>query len=889
MDVSAIISRVSQLFSDASTWLYTMQNTNRGSSTSNLVLVLAALVLIGIGIFYEWAYAQPRRPRILARLWARVPWVGRFLTGYDVIATSGVKVPSIPLPTLAVQRATPPQGLTAEQVQEQQRLGHTNDVHVRTSRTYRQIFIANTFTRFNAIIVCLYVVILFVGVPQDSLFGFIVVLNTLIGIVQELRAKWTLDRLAIATATKVHVRRDGQEQTIPSRTLVGGELIVLVAGTSIPVDSVVASSEGLQVNEGLVTGESASVRKVKGDPVYSGSVVIGGKGTAQAALVGEHAYAHQLAKAVRQFTLAKSEIRRGINQILRYVTWFLVPTALLLFITQVVFAQNGWRDAVSASAGGVVNMVPDGLVLLTSVVMALAVVRLGRKRVLIQELPAVEMLARVDVLCVDKTGTLTEGAMAVEQIALVPAAGGELQQVSDVLGTFAVVQHRTSTLQAIADRCPPPARAWTVQESVSFSADRKWSALTFAQQGTWVLGAPDFVLAGHSVAPDVQAQAQRFLAAGKRVVLLATAALAPQGDDPSSVRITSAHPVAFIVLQEKLRPGVQQTLQYFRAQGVAVKVISGDDPRTVAAVARAAGLTVQGLNDGRSLPVHSAALGAFLERENVFGRILPEQKQRMVHALQQRGHTVAMVGDGINDVLAIKQADFSIAMGSGTEASRGTAQLVLLDNAFGVLPDVIAEGRRIIGNIERTANLFISKTAYVITTSIAVGLALSPFPFLPRHLTLIGFFTVGAPGLLLSFRKNTARARSGFVSRVFNFSLPAGATIAASVLVVFALVRQFAPGNISLARTAATLCLFGSGLTMLALLAKPLTPWLRVFIGALVVGMAATVGLPAVRNTFGLVVPPLFVWVVLAAVLALGVLGLRAIDRRTRRYAPATR
>jgi cation-transporting P-type ATPase E len=879
MDVSAIINRISQFFSDTSAWLYTMQNANRGNGKSNLILGFAALVLIGIGIFYEWAYARPRRPRILARLWFRLPGVGKFLTGYERIATNGLKVQSIPLPNPQVQHPTPPQGLTQQQVQEQQRLGHANDVHVRTSRTYRQIFIANTFTRFNAIIACLYVVILFVGAPQDSLFGLIVVVNTLIGIVQELRAKWTLDRLAIATATKVRVRRDGQEQTVPSSTLVTGDLLVLTAGTSIPIDGVVTSSDGVEVNEGLVTGESASVRKANGDPVYSGSVVIGGKGTVQAALVGERAYAFQLAKAVRQFTLAKSEIRQGINQILRYVTWFLVPTALLLFITQIIYAQNGWRDAISASAGGVVNMVPDGLVLLTSVVMALAVVRLGQKRVLIQELPAVEMLARVDVLCVDKTGTLTEGAMAVEQVALVAADGGSDQRVKRILGAFAAEQHRTPTMQAIADHCPPPKPAWTVQESVAFSSDRKWSALTFAGQGTWVLGAPDFVLAGQRVPAPVQAQLARFLADGRRVLLLAEATLSPQH------QIRTVQPTAFVVLREKLRAGVQKTLSYFQAQGVSVKVISGDDPRTVATVARAAGIAVQELQDGQHLPEHPASLGALLEQENVFGRILPEQKQRMVHALQLRGHTVAMVGDGINDVLAIKQADFSIAMGSGTEASRGTAQLVLLDNAFGVLPEVIAEGRRIIGNIERTANLFISKTAYVITMSIAVGLALSPFPFLPRHLTLIGFFTVGAPALLLSFRQNTARARSGFVSRVFNFSLPAGTTIAASVLVVYALVRQFAPGEIEIARTAATLCLFGSGLTMLVLLAQPMTMWLRIMFGALVAGMVATVAVPSIREVFGLAIPPLFVWALLLGVLALCILGLRSIQKHSRTFA----
>ncbi len=781
---------------------------------------------------------------------------------------------SAPISLLPISRQfiPGPGGLSEEQVRERIDSGQVNITKQRASRSFVQILKENIFTRFNALLGSLLIVILLIGPVQDALFGIVIIFNIAIGIIQELRAKWTLDRLVLITATKERVVRSDSVQEVTVDQIVIDDVIELRMGDQVPVDGVVLRSNNVEVDESFLTGESEPVVKDVDDEIYSGSFVIAGSCRIQAVRVGEQAYSRRLANAARRFELSRSELREGINRFLGYITWFLVPTSLLLFITQILYMQYGWRDAIAGSVAGVVGMVPEGLVLLTSVAMAVAVVRLARRNALIQELAAVEMLARVDVLCLDKTGTLTEGKMFMENIIPTDHIIGTTISTppcnpKDVLGVFSKIEpNPNASLIAIAAACSPPqGDVWSIKGTIPFSSARKWSAVIFDNYGTWVLGAPEVALTHLEPTSPLWSEISQHAKKGKRVLALSyTKDQLPYTPGSQLISLPTLMPAALIILGEHLRKEVEQTLQYFKDQGVAVKVISGDNPQTVAAVATAAGVIGAELSqDGRTLPTDPIALAAVIEKYNVFGRVTPEQKRLIITALQREEHVVAMIGDGVNDVLAIKEADFGIAMGSGTKASRAIAQLILLSNNFAILPMVIAEGRRVIANIERTANLFITKTMYVFALALSVGVAQVPFPFLPRHLTLIGFLTVGTPALLLSLSRNTTRAQRGFVSRVLRFAIPAGGFAAGATLIAYALTRQIEPMNISLARTAATLTLVGCGLSILILLARPVTNWQRLFIVALIIIPGVIIINPSLRAFFALVFPPLHIWAII--------------------------
>jgi cation-transporting ATPase E len=540
------------------------------------------------------------------------------------------------------------------------------------------------------------------------------------------------------------------------------------------------------------------------------------------------------------------------------VAWALVPTAALLFISQ-FRAHSGVSNAIRSAVAGTVAMVPEGLVLLTSIAFAASVVRLGRRRVLVQELPAVEGLARVDVLCTDKTGTLTEGRLGVETLEVLSSADGQGPVARQALTALVAADPApNATLTAIGAAFPPAGPPAEIVDTVPFSSARKWSAGTFTGLGTWVLGAPDVVLASAAdPASEAALDRARTLAATGRRVLVLT-----QGDGPlhDETLPTGLSPVALVVLRDRVRPDAAVTLEYFRSQGVAVKVISGDAPETVAAVAAEAGL--EGADepvDGRSLPEDPAALATAVEYGTVFGRITPNQKREMVRALQSRGHTVAMTGDGVNDALAVKDADIGVAMGSGSAATRGTAQLVLLDSSFASLPPAVAEGRRVIGNIERTANLFVTKTVYAMLLALAIGVLGYPFPFLPRHLTIISTLTIGVPGFFLALGPNTQRARPGFVGRVVRFAVPAGIVAAVATLTAYILVRNQTAISASQERTSATMVLFWIGLLILATVATPLNTFRRLMIAAMAGTFILILAVPALRTFFDLTLPPLLV------------------------------
>src|SRR6266702_867220 len=577
-----------------------------------------------------------------------------------------------------------------------------------------------------------------------------------------------------------------------------------------------------------------------------------------------------VAEILRANILTRFNFILGALLAVIYVTWVIVPLAVLLLASQ-LHARDTVKEALTGTVAALVGVVPQGLVLLTSVAFGVAAVTLARRHVLVQQLPAVEGLARVDVLCIDKTGTLTDGSIAFDS--LIPLGGQA--PVAEALGALGADEASNATLRAIGQAFPQP-DGWERTASVPFSSARKWSAASFAAHGTWVLGAPEMVLPSGQHAE--LSRAAELAAGGHRVLALAHA----EGPLLGESLPPSPQAAALIVLTERLRPDAADTLGYFAAQGVALKVLSGDSPRTVAAVAARAGLPGSGTPvDARDLSEDLEALGHTLEEHAVFGRVTPHQKQAMVKALQARGHTVAMTGDGVNDVLALKLADLGIAMGSGAAAAMAVAELVLLDGRFATLPGVVAEGRRVTANIERVANLFVTKTVWATLLAVAVGVTLAPYPFLPRHLTIIDTLTIGIPSFFLALAPNQRRYRPGFASRVLRFAVPAGSIIAAATLTAYALARA-AGLSLGQQRTAAVLVAFILSLCVLMLLAIPRT-WRRMLlVGAALAGFAMLFPLPAVRGFYALELPrtELGFALLIAGIGAASLAGFWAISRR---------
>lgn len=742
-------------------------------------------------------------------------------------------------------------GLSAGEVAERIARGEVNDVPVRSSRSTADIIRANVLTRFNAIIGVLWVIMFFVAPIQDSLFGFVIIANTGIGIIQELRAKKTLDGLAVIGEAKPTVRRDGTATEVSTSEIVLGDLVELGPGDKVVVDGEVAEADSLEIDESLLTGEADPVLKRPGDPVMSGSFVVAGGGAFTATKVGREAYAAQLAEEASRFTLVHSELRSGISTILKYVTWMMVPTALGLIISQLVVKDNDFKDSVARTVGGIVPMIPEGLVLLTSVAFAIGVVRLGRKQCLVQELPAIEGLARVDVVCLDKTGTLTEGGMDVTELR--PLGEADEPYVRKVLGALGASDPRpNASLQAIIDAYPAGA-GWRATGTLPFSSARKYSGASLTDEegrvSTWLLGAPDVLL---PAADPALTEVEHLNERGLRVLLLARTA-GTALDAPSVAE--GAVATALVVLEQRLRPDASDTLRYFAEQDVAAKVISGDNAVSVGAVAGKLGLPgADRPVDARTLPADRDGMARELEAGAVFGRVSPQQKRDMVGALQSKGHTVAMTGDGVNDVLALKDADIGVAMGSGSEATRAVAQIVLLNNSFATLPSVVAEGRRVIGNITRVATLFLTKTVYSVLLAILVVCSQVEYPFLPRHLTLLSTLTIGVPAFFLALAPNRERARPHFVRRVMRYAIPAGVIAAAATFTSYLLARSHYSGGGALEAetSAATLTLFLVSMWVLAIIARPYTWWRVGLVAAMGLGFLIVLVVPWLQDFFAL-------------------------------------
>ncbi|GAA3505692.1 HAD-IC family P-type ATPase [Streptomyces prasinosporus] len=777
---------------------------------------------------------------------------------------------------------SPVTGLTSSEVAERVARGQVNDVPVRSSRSLAGIVRANVLTRFNAIIGVLWVIMLAVAPVQDSLFGFVILANTGIGIVQEWRAKKTLDSLALIGEVRPTVRRDGTAARVGTSEIVLDDLIEIGPGDKVVVDGVCVGADGLEIDESLLTGEADPVVKRPGDPVMSGSFVVAGGGSFQATRVGREAYAAQLAEEASRFTLVHSELRSGISTILKYVTWMMVPTAIGLIISQLVVKDNELKDSVARTVGGIVPMVPEGLVLLTSVAFAIGVIRLGRKQCLVQELPAIEGLARVDTVCLDKTGTLTEGGMDVTELRVL--GDGDETYLRKVLGELGSADPRpNASLQAIIDACPDTTE-WRLTDTLPFSSARKYSGATFDEGAgepvTWLLGAPDVLLDDGDPA---LAETGRMNEQGLRVLLLARVRDGVDVDDPEAAR--GVRPAALVVLEQRLRPDAADTLRYFAEQDVRAKVLSGDNAVSVGAVAAKLGLNGTAV-DARRLPADRDGMAEALDRGTVFGRVTPQQKRNMVGALRAHGHTVAMTGDGVNDVLALKDADIGVAMGSGSEATRAVAQIVLLNNSFATLPSVVAEGRRVIGNITRVATLFLVKTVYSVLLAVLVVCSQVEYPFLPRHLTLLSTLTIGVPAFFLALAPNKERARPHFVRRVMRYAIPGGVLAALATFATYLIAREHYAGADALdaETSAATLTLFLVSTWVLAIVARPYTWWRVGLVAAMAAAFLVVLAVPWFQEFFalrlvGMTMPWIAVGVAAVAAATLELLW-RWVDRR---------
>ena len=835
------------------------------------------------------------------------------------------------------------QGLSFKQVAHARAADETNEFDNSSSRSIVAILRANVFTIFNAILASAVVVVLAVGSWQDAVFGFVLLLNTLTGTIAELRAKRALDNLAVLAAPTAHVIRDGEAKDIEVSQVVLGELLELRSGDQVPADGQVLSSNGCEIDESILTGESVAVRKHENDQVLSGTTVIGGSARIRVTAVGEHSYANRLAMEARKYSVVTSELQEGTNRVLTWISWVIVPMTLLLLWSQLRVAggisgsldSGQWKAAVVLAVAGVVGMVPQGLVLLTSVNFAAAAMTLARRKVLVQELPAVEVLARVDMLCLDKTGTLTSGAVELDHIesclgsACADGDGGSLaagKVSADAAAGGSAGTGSGAVVPASADDAARAALAYLVGGSeanatgsaiaagltglepaqaryaIAFNSARKWSAVQ-TQAGAYVLGAPEIVLAGSTGSGSTEAdnadsdgtglgstdnaaleRVKALAGTGKRVLVLAHSNQAlDQSENPTLPKDLTA--ALLVVLAEQVRPDAAQTLDYFKRQGVAVRVISGDNPVTVAAIAAHLGLRNPDGGepvgvDARTLPAieDTQALADVLEKHTVFGRVTPEQKRAFVNALKSRGHTVAMTGDGVNDALALKDADLGIAMGNAAPATKAVSRLVLLNSQFDALPSVVAEGRRVIANMERVASLFLTKTTWAALLAAVVAITGFVYPFLPRQLTIVSSLTIGIPAFVLALAPTNQRYRAGFLARVLRLSVPAGVIVVVGVLCArLALILM--GSNRNQISSVCTLVLVAGGLWLLSLTARPWVWWRAALVVLMSAAALAVVLLAPLRGFFDLAALTANSWLVLVCAAGIVCAALETLGR----------
>ena len=756
-------------------------------------------------------------------------------------------------------------GLTDEQVNERIEQGKVNADENPNTRTYKQIVRENTLTFFNFLNLVLLVLVLLVGSYKNAFFVCIIIINTLIGIAQEIRAKKTIDKLAILTAKKSIVIREGKKWTVPTEELVLDDLVCLKTGDQVPADAKVLEGS-VEVNESLLTGESDNLPKNVGDELFSGSFVTAGEACCQIIHVGKDNYAAQITSEAKEFKRHNSELKNSLNAILKVISIIIVPLGALLFYKQYYIVGNTFKDSVVSMVAGVLGMIPEGLVLLTSVALTLGALVLANKKTLVQELYCIETLARVDTLCLDKTGTITEGTMCVERVepwseSLLrnltedkeePDEGGVIQdqeiqpenaktqspdtclqteadqaesideaaslqdihEIEDMMGNLMyVLKDQNATIDALRKRFPTKT-SMTPEHIIPFSSDRKYSGAVFEDRGTYLMGAAQFLFPeGREEILDV---CQKYAQEGLRVLTLAHSSQMAEGTElPADLE-----PVALLLLTDVIREEAPDTLKFFDSQEVDLKVISGDDPVTVSAIAKRAGLkNAESYVDATTLETEED-LEEAVSKYSVFGRVTPQQKKEMVQALQKQGHTVAMTGDGVNDVLALKEADCSIAMAQGSDAAKNIANVVLLDSNFASMPHIVNQGRRVVNNIRTAASMFLIKTMFSVMLSLLTIFFGNTYPFEPIQMSLISACAVGIPTFLLAQENNYDKIDHTFLRHVFLNAFPAAITISSCVFAIMLVCQNVYHSNAMLS----TACVLVTGWNYMAALKTVYAP-----------------------------------------------------------------
>ena len=764
-------------------------------------------------------------------------------------------------------------GLNDEQVNIRIKEGKVNYVPKAPARTFGQILRANLFTSFNAINVVLAVIIILAGSPKNAIFVGVIFVNTLIGVAQELRAKDILEKLSVISMAQAKVLRNGEINEIPIDNIVLDDVLYLETGMQVLADAEVIENNGLEVDESMLTGESDAIGKREGDALLSGSFIVAGECYARVNKVGKETYSSSLAEEAKQFKITNSELQSAINKIFKVLLWIIIPLTILLTVTQLRVPDATWQSAAIGTVSGIIGMIPEGLVLLTSATFIVSIIKLSKFDTLVQELCATEVLARVDVLCLDKTGTLTQGDLKLSEVRVI----GDTDKLEVDRALAALVHNLPSknpTQKAILDKYKEYDQNLKCIDKIPFSSKRKWGGLTFeGDLGSWILGAPEVILGKEYV--FIKNMVEEEAKKGKRVLLLAKF----HGEELSDSLLGKIESIALLLIEDIIREAAPDVLDYFNKQGVEVKIISGDSPVTVSEVARRAG--VQSWNkyvDARELPEDDDEFKNLVKETTVFGRVTPHQKKKIVTALQEMDHTVAMTGDGVNDVLALKASDCGIAMANGSDATKAVAQLVLMKSDFSALPKVLEEGRKQINNLERVSELFLSKTIYSILLAFVCSVMFLPYPILPIQLSLVGSCAIGIPAFFLAMLPSTGGVKKGFLTRVITVSIPNGIILAGFTVGTFLISLALGVG-MQQSRTLALLMFAGISMVILFRVAKPLTNFKAVLclsmFGIMILAFITPIG----RYIFSLTTIKLRYWAISLAVIVLsGPLITRFVD-----------
>ena len=715
-------------------------------------------------------------------------------------------------------------GLTENEVEERVKSGKINGNPNPKTKSIKQIFAHNIFTFFNLINVILAVMVFMVGSPKNAMFAMVIVCNTAIGIFQEIRAKRTIDKLTLISAPKVHVIRDGKETEIATANIVADDVIVFRTGMQAAADCVVAMGE-CEVNESLITGESDPVFKNIGDKILSGSFIVSGEAKGVVTALGTESFSSKITNGAKYIKKSQSKMMDAINLILKVISICIIPIMGILLYNSICVSGQPFDRAVTSTVAAVIGMIPEGLVLLSSVVLAVSSIRLAQNKTLVQDLYCIETLARVDVLCLDKTGTITEGAMAVEEVKLL--SGTPIDE--PITALMNALNDKNPTFNAIKERWNGES-SWEAEKLFPFSSAKKWSGVQFKGKGSYIMGAGEFILRDKFAM--IQNEVDAFSGDGRRIILIAHSDEPFNGKDlPENIS-----PLALIAITDKIRNEAPDTLRFFKEQGVEIKVISGDNPKTVSAVAKKAGVD----NADKYIDASTVEnIAEIIDDYTIFGRVTPDKKLEIVKALKAKGHTVGMTGDGVNDVLALKESDCSIAMQSGSEAARNVSNLVLLDSNFASMPKVVAEGRRSINNIERSASLFLSKTVYSFVLALIFVFIQLPFLFEPIQMTLVNALCIGAPSFLLALQPNKDIIKGSFIGNVMKKALPNGITVVLAMTAVLICSGIFGLTTAQMS-TMATVVLAAISFMITARCCYPVRPWkitmMAVLVGAFVCG-----------------------------------------------------